>query len=84
MDADKLPFDGNAVPRAVEYLVRLAIRWTLYAVGAIFFAASVVSQMAAWPSGIALSCAVAGCAAIISGWFCTPRRKHSPPGGFLI
>jgi hypothetical protein len=73
------PLDGDPVPLAVEYLVRLAIRWALYALAATF---AVVAVIAAWASLhwiIVGLFAVACCALAILGRACDPRRKRPPP-----
>ena len=67
-------FDGESVPRTVEYLARLVIRWTLYAVAALLIVAAIIAQCnGAGPIVVGL-CAVAGAAVAVLGWTCNPRR----------
>jgi hypothetical protein len=77
MDANKPDFDGDAVPRAVEYLVRLAIRWVLYLIGvALLIVAIVAAGLKSFAGQVFV---VGGVALLISGWLCAPRRERSRP-----
>jgi predicted anti-sigma-YlaC factor YlaD len=76
--ADRQLYDGDAVPKAVEYLARLAIRWSLYSLSAVAIIAAVVLLLSG-QQVFAGVCAVVGCTLAIAGWKCTPKRNRAAP-----
>jgi len=74
---DEAPqFDGPSVPLAVEFVVRYLFRLVLYAIGFLLLVFAISGKEAGAEPGTYFGLAGAGCASLVLGWICKPRRQQ--------
>jgi hypothetical protein len=71
---NKRPATSESVPRAVEYLIRLAIRWTFYTAAVLLIVFSIAGGSVAIHPLILWACVTVGIGCAILGVLCKPRR----------